>query len=173
MRSTFLVLAALCLFARCAPRAMPPPTHTTVFIVRHAEKQDASDPDSRLSAAGHARARELADRLKDEDVRYIYATTKVRTQETVAPLAQLRGITPVVLDPYALEELAVGIRTLAPGSAVLVAGHSNSVPDIVQRLSGQAVEAIPEHCFDRLYKVTMPRDGAATLEVLRFGAPTP
>ena len=168
-----LAVPFVLLFAQCAPRMLAQPPMTTVFVVRHAEKLEPSDPESLLSAEGEARAAALAAHLAEAGVSRIYATTKVRTQQTAGPLAKARAIEPVVLDPYALDELVSRIRTEDGGRTVLVVGHSNSVPDIVRRLSGTGIDGIPEHIFDRLFKIVIAPDGTATLEQLRYGVPTP
>lgn len=169
MRLIPFTLVAFGVLAQCAPRAVSQASMTTVYIARHAEKLDPQDPESSLSTEGRARAAFLADRLKGENVTRIYATTKLRTQQTAAPLAQVLGIEPVVLDPYALDDLIARIRSGDQGRTVLVVGHSNSIPDIVRRLSGQGIEGIEENQYGRLFKVTLPADGAAALEEQRYG----
>lgn len=145
---------------------------TIVYVVRHAEKLDPSDRDSPLSPEGEERARSLAGRLAKEGIARIYATTLIRTQQTVAPLAEMRSIEPVLLDPFALDSLAGRIRSSDMGHVVLVAGHNNTVPGIVERLSRQHVDGIPENIYDRLYKVSLAVDGTATVELLTYGEPS-
>src|ERR1700720_2165791 len=79
----FLLLSALVATAT---------VQSTIFIVRHAEKADATK-DSDLSEAGRARAEALAKMLKDAKINAIYATEFKRTQQTAAPLAKALGIT--------------------------------------------------------------------------------
>ncbi|MBL0126844.1 MAG: histidine phosphatase family protein [Flavobacteriales bacterium] len=146
---------------------------TTIYVVRHAEKLDPADPDTPLSPEGEARARDLASTLARAGVQRIYATTRLRTQQTVAPLAQQRNLVPVILEPAATEELVARIKADDRGMVVVVAGHNNTVPVIVQGLSGVVVDGIPEDRFDRLFKVTIAPDGKATMEELRYGVPTP
>jgi len=170
--STTLFAFLACLIC-CAPKAVVTERPTVVYVVRHAEKLDPADQNSPLSAAGHERAAALSTTLARSGVQRIYATTLQRTQQTVAPLATLLDIAPVVLEPGAVEDLVMRITSGDRGLVVLVAGHSNTVPRIVQGLSGIAVDGIPEERFDRLFKVMIPPDGAATVEELRYGAPTP
>src|SRR6185437_4091132 len=56
-----------------------------IFVVRHAERADAS-ADSPLSPEGEARAARLAALLKDAGITRIYTTDRKRTIQTGAPL---------------------------------------------------------------------------------------
>lgn len=145
---------------------------TTVYVVRHAEKL-SSDGDTPLSPAGEERAVALAARLADAKVERVYATTKLRTQQTVRVLAEQLGLEPLMVEPGAVDELVDRIKSDDRGKVVLVAGHSNTVPKIVKGLSGKEIEALPETRFDRLFRVTIAADGRATVDEERYGAPTP
>ncbi len=144
----------------------------TIFVVRHAEKL-TSDRDTPLSPLGEERATALADRLTGAGVQRIYATELQRTQQTVGPLAEREGLAVVVMPPLELDSLVQRIMAEDRGRVVLVAGHNNTVPSIVQKFSGQAVEGIPEHVYDRLYRVELPSTGVPVVTVLQYGEPTP
>lgn len=144
---------------------------TTIYVVRHAEKQ-TSDFDTPLSSVGEQRAQALAEELAGGGVQRIYATARRRTQQTVRPLAERLKLDVVVLEPNAIDSLVQRIKAEERGKVVLVAGHNNTVPSIVQGLSGQAVDPIPESVFDRLYRVELPKEGPAVVTVLRYGLPT-
>ena len=58
-----------------------------VIVVRHAEKADQT-PDTALSPKGRARAKALADLLRDAGVTHIVTSEYRRSQETAAPLAK-------------------------------------------------------------------------------------
>lgn len=145
---------------------------TTVYVVRHAEKLN-TDSDTPLSPEGQKRAIALADRLADAKVERIYATTRQRTQQTVAVLAERLGLEVVVTEPGAVGDLVTRIQASDRGKVVLVAGHSNTVADIVNGLSGKGLEGLPEDRFDRLFRVDIAADGKAEVEEMRYGAPTP
>jgi len=168
-----LLVVSVTSLSRCT--AQKPPTTqgmTTIYVVRHAEKL-TSDFDTPLSPAGEQRAEALAERLADAGVQQIYATTRQRTQRTVGPLATRLGLVPLVMEPGAVDSLVQRIKRDDVGKTVLVAGHNNTVPQIVLGLSGQAVDAIPETVFDRLFQVELRTNGEATVTVLQYGAPTP
>jgi broad specificity phosphatase PhoE len=146
---------------------------TTVLVVRHAEKASATAKDPHLSPAGKLRAKELAHAAGAAGVTAIYATNFQRTQETVAPLAAALHLTPVVKNADQTEELVEEIKTTRRGQTVLVCGHSDTVPEIVKRLSGVVVDPIPDARFDGLYVVTLQEDETGRATRVRYGKPTP
>jgi broad specificity phosphatase PhoE len=146
---------------------------TTVLVVRHAEKASPTAKDPHLSAAGKVRAKDLAHAAGAAGVTAIYATNFQRTQETVAPLAALLHLTPVVKNADQTEELVEEIKHTRRGETVVVCGHSDTVPDIVKRLSGVVVDPIPDTRFDGLYVVTLNQDETGRATRVRYGKPTP
>jgi 2,3-bisphosphoglycerate-dependent phosphoglycerate mutase len=148
------------------------PKVTTVYIVRHADK-DGAGPDPQLSPAGLARAQTLAYMLKQDKVKAVFVTSFLRSRQTGEPAALDSGI---ALQEYS-DANAVADLILASfeGRRVLVVAHSNTVKVIAARLVGGigvAVADIPEHQYDRLHIVH--RIGPkGHLDRLRYGAATP
>jgi broad specificity phosphatase PhoE len=160
--------------AGCATTPRTPDTTSVTFIViRHAEKVDASrDPD--LSPAGHARAQALAASLGERELAAAYATEFKRTSQTLAPTVQARGL---AITPYPAghpaTDFAARLRAAHPRGTVLIAGHSNTVPDIVAALCACAVAPMADYEYDRMSIVRLDADGSARLDVTRYGAPSP
>jgi broad specificity phosphatase PhoE len=146
---------------------------TTVLVVRHAEKMPTPANDPHLDRAGRARAVALAHVAGASGVTAIYATNFLRTQETVAPLAAALGLTPIVMDATQTEQLIEDIRSNRRGQTVLVCGHSNTVPEIVEGLSGVVIEPIPDNRYDGLYVVTRHDNESGRAVRVRYGKPTP
>ena len=144
---------------------------TTVILVRHAEKASTGGNDPSLSEAGQARARTLAHVAGATQAAAVYVTQYKRTQETVQPLAEKLQLTPIEHPAADSAGLVSAIQSRWGGRTVLVCGHSNSVPEIVKRLSGVAIE-IPDAEYDNLYVVTLPAGGPPSLTRLKYGAPT-
>lgn len=144
-------LPALLLLLLAAPAA----GLDTIWLVRHAEKMEPWPADRDLAALqplsreGTARAEALADRLKDAGIAAIYTSRTARTIATAEPLAE-RGKIPLTADdattqPSELPPLLSRLRERHAGDrAVLIVGHSNTVPQILIKLG-----ATPE-CFARL-----------------------
>jgi phosphohistidine phosphatase SixA len=147
---------------------------TTVFVMRHGEKltTDPKDEDPALAPAGEARALELAQLFgrapRGSGLDAIFVSEFRRTQDTVGPLANRLGV-PVIRMP-ADDPEATARRALAEnrGGRVLIVGHSDSVPEIVQELSGIEVGPMSESEYGILYVVTVPRFSRAAVTRLDF-----
>ena len=165
----FAVLGAVVVFGYFATFRRPV---TTVILIRHAEKVvDPNNPDVDLSPAGQARAQELVRMFGDAGVNAIYATQYKRTQETVKPLADKLGLPVNQFNSKNTTDLVAQIRAQHTGQVIFVAGHNNTVPEIIAALGGPTFPVIPEAEFDNLYIVTVYRTGKAKVVKLKYGAP--
>jgi len=166
----FAVLGAVVVFAYFATFKRPV---TTVILVRHAEKNiEPNNPDPDLSPAGQARAQELVRVLGGSGINAIYATNFKRTQQTVNPLATQLGVAPNIIDAKGTNDLVNRIVTANRGQTVLVAGHSNTVPAIINALGGGSLSDIPDNEYDNLYVVTIYKFGKAQVVKLKYGSGT-
>lgn len=145
----------------------------TVILVRHAEKMivppENKDPD--LSPAGLARAQELARMFSNAGISAIYATQYKRTQQTVKPLADKLGLPVTHVEAKKTSDLVKQIRSRNMGQVIFIAGHNNTVPEIIAALGGPKLPIIPEEEFDNLYILTVQKDGSAKLLKMKFGHP--
>jgi broad specificity phosphatase PhoE len=145
---------------------------TTVMVVRHAEKANAPVGDPVLNAAGDARAKTLVHVAGDAGVSAIYASQYTRTQQTVQYLADHLGLSTNIVNAPDVTDLVDQIMADHGGEVVFVAGHSNTVPQIIEELGGDPVPPIPESEYDNLYIVTVYRSGQAEVLHLRYGEPS-
>ena len=141
----------------------------TIFLVRHADKiSDA--PDSLLSEAGHRRAECLARMLADVDIQRIYISDLQRTQQTAAPLAQQRKLTPVRI-PLAKPDELIKALEAEKSANVLVVWHGTTLPGIMHALGAPEVPPIAEPEYDRFFILTLAPDKqhpALSFTVLRY-----
>ena len=144
---------------------------TTVYIVRHAEKQGAA-ADAPLSEAGRTRAKQLAHVLKEAGINVILVTEFQRTQQTAKPLAVANGLTPIQYPAATPSTAVTRILTNHVGRRILVVAHSNTVDDIAGGLGATGVADLLETHFDRLF-VVQSVAGTVQLQRLRYGAATP
>ncbi len=133
----------------------------TIYVVRHAEKapvkpgatrQEASDPP--LSEEGEARAVALKEVLKNKKVKYIFSTNYKRTKSTVAPLGDALGIPVQVYSPQkdSTDVFIQRVKSITKGN-VVVAGHSNTIDDIANKIAGATVVPgdVDEKYYDNLF----------------------
>lgn len=158
-----MLLSGALVLGACA--SAPPPVENTIYLVRHAEKADGQDPS--LTLIGRARAEILAQELEDAGLTGIYSTDYKRTRETAAPAAKATGLPVIRYDPRSLESFASMLRN-TPGT-LLVVGHSNTTPELVDLLGGKPGTPIDEASeYDRLYVLTVDGRRVRT-ELRRYG----
>ena len=125
---------------------------STIFIVRHAEKANATK-DPNLSEAGRARAEALAKMLKDTNITAVYATEFKRTQQTATPLAKALSITITTLP--AKDNAALLPKLRASTGNALVVGHGDTIPDLIKALGISDPINIGENDYDNLFAVVL------------------
>jgi broad specificity phosphatase PhoE len=145
---------------------------TVALIIRHAEKASTPADNPPLSAGGQARAQELIHVLGEAGVSAIYATQFLRTQQTVEPLASHLGIAITEVAAVDIDGLINQLRRDYPGRVVLIAGHSNTLPQIIEKLGGGNIAPIAEDKFDNLFLVSIPWIGRAKTVHLKYGSPS-
>jgi broad specificity phosphatase PhoE len=147
---------------------------TTVIVIRHAEKDmstGATDPP--LTAAGAARAELLARMFGDArqagHIDAIYVSPALRNRLTAAPLAARLGINPIIVAADDPRGLARRVLREHRGQRILIIGHSDTLPQILAQLSGQAtMPELADEDYGSMYVVGVPRFGRANLLRLSF-----
>jgi broad specificity phosphatase PhoE len=146
---------------------------TTIIIVRHAEKEVVTNGDKMmqadppLSAAGKQRAENLVTALQEFTPTAVFSTNYERTRSTVTPLSGKHGLEIQYYDPRNQQTLADKLKTLA-GQTIVVSGHSNTVPGLVNLLVGEnKYENLDESVYNKIFVVTIT-DGKASVEVREY-----
>jgi len=141
---------------------------TTVWIVRHAEKDTAfvnrMDPD--LTSTGQQRALDLATYLQNEEVVKVFSTDTKRTRQTAkhvkAPLE--------IYNPKNLTGLLDLIPQNAIGKSVLIVGHSNTVLETIEALGGKRpVTLLTDDDYDYIFKIELEASKPAVVNFYHFG----
>ena len=133
------------------------------YVVRHAEKL-AMTKDSAsmmvnnppLSEPGKVRSFVLRSELQDKKINHIFSTNYIRTKSTAQPLSDTIGVPIVIYAPSRDSAAAFDARLKALKGNVLIVGHSNTVDDIVNRLTGRTdiPGDLAETEYDNLFIVT-------------------
>lgn len=144
---------------------------TTIILLRHAEKDTtmagsaAMQADPPLSKAGELRAASLPEVLRNYSPDIIYATAFKRTMATVTPLAKRFGKEVQSYDPRNLQAFEQLLRSMA-GKVVIVAGHSNTTPALVNLLIKEnRYPAIDDSVYTKLWIVTITNGKAEAKEI--------
>lgn len=126
---------------------------TTIYLIRHAEKVDNSkNPD--LSPEGIKRSLHWNEVFSAINFDAVYSTNFNRTLQTAAPIAKKNSIEIKIYDPKTMD--IEKIKKEHVGQTILIVGHSNSTPDLVNKLINQNIyPAIDETNFGNLYIVTI------------------
>jgi broad specificity phosphatase PhoE len=149
---------------------------TTVILARYADRADGEGNNPGLSAAGQARAEELARVLGEVDVvagvDAIFATQYRYTQETAEPLAQRLRLPVQVVDVTDVKALLERILTDYKGKVILIVTHTEPLPVLIRELHGsKKVPALAAEEYDNLYIVSIPWYGKVKTLRLKYGAP--
>ena len=109
---------------------------STIILIRHAEKADTNTKDPSLSDTGNQRAEGLAKLFKDIPIDAFYATPYKRTIETITPIARANGKEILTYNPSDKNSTAAMINS-GKGKRIIIAGHSNTIPQMVNTLIGK------------------------------------
>ena len=164
MNRTVRVFVALML---CAIASGNVGAQQMIYVVRHGEKLDDSK-DPPLSLTGEVRAAKLAQMLAASGVKTIYTTQYRRTSQLAAPLASALSLTAIVHPAGDTPGLLKKITAHGANDNVLVVGHSNTVPAILNGLGHVGEVKIEETDFDNLFVVVPKQQGAPVLVRLKY-----
>lgn len=182
MKTITLILILLATAVFCQPIvAQDEFKPITVFLIRHAEREDEPKQDPPLSKIGISRSEALARLLSTAGIKAIFTSQYTRTKQTAEPLATKLGLT---VTPFTLKTNPANPRQITEestaevtnkilehaGQSVLVIGHSNSIPDVIKMLGGAVVPTIDEKKFDDLFIVNVYAKGKAKVVQLKYGA---
>jgi len=131
MRHVILLILLAISCAGCSQQ-----TITTFILSRHAEKGDDGTKDPDLTPAGYERAQALRRLLSRASIDAVYSTAFKRTRNTVLPLAQEKSLTILEYEPAKTEEIDKMLAKY-PGGTVVICGHSNTIPSVINYLTGR------------------------------------
>jgi 2,3-bisphosphoglycerate-dependent phosphoglycerate mutase len=150
----FLIFVCLCMIQEAGAQQSPQEA-TTIIVMRHAEKESGKDPDPELSSEGKKRAEQLAYLFKDIPVTRLLATSFKRTQHTLSNLSSDKGVMIESYESSKIPELVNTLKQLS-GQTIIIAGHSNTAPDLVnQLLNEKKYASLNENEFGKIWILTV------------------
>jgi 2,3-bisphosphoglycerate-dependent phosphoglycerate mutase len=156
-------------FSSPEPGVPAPPT--VVYLIRHAEKvtDNPDDRDPLLTEAGKQRAEALNTYLAGERIEGLFATPYQRTQLTLAPLAKARNLSVQTYDSKNHAALVEKIKQEYAGKTVVVAGHSNSVLELIEAFGlERPISQIEEHEYTYIFRLVLG-PGKPGVTVAQYG----
>ena len=139
------------------------------YIVRHAEKaaidSTIKSTDVPLSEPGKKRAEGLKKELENKGIRYIYTTNPIRKKATAEPLSKAISIPVEIYDGNETGFIET-LKSLEGN--VLIVGHSNTVDDIVNGLTGKSlIKDLKDNQYGDLF-IVHKKGNHVDYEVKRF-----
>jgi phosphohistidine phosphatase SixA len=142
---------------------------TIFFIVRHAEKDTAGGANADLNDIGRGRADILPKIFRKIHLKKIYSTDRPRTKNTAKPLAASKKRPVEIYDAKQQKALLQQLLEQNKGNRILLVGHSNTVPQLINILRGNEEEKeFSESDYSRLYIVTVKKIGEAQVTMIRY-----
>lgn len=164
--NNFLILLCCLVFSSATIAEEP----TTIYLVRHAEKIDSSR-NSDLTETGKTRAQTFSKLLQTHPVTHVFSTPFVRTRNTAAPTALFHQLDIEEYETRSSKDFATKLKGLT--GTVFVVGHSNTIPDLVNLLSGESFKDLDETVYDKVYIVKFASGVYAGLEIIHTEPRTP
>lgn len=120
-----------------------------IILVRHADRDDGKD---NLNEAGKKRAQDLADMLREADIKAVFSSDYDRTRETAKPICEALKMQPIIYDARDIPALVAKIKKEYAGESVLVVGHSNTIPETINVFEvNPPLTTINHHEYSNLY----------------------
>ncbi len=155
-----LSLAILLVFTiKSLSQNIPSDSITTFYLIRHAEKDrsDSNNKNPHLTDIGKARAQHWNNILKHVKFDAVYSTDYFRTRETALPTANSNKLGITLYNPNELHIETFKKDNL--GKHVLIVGHSNTTPALVNKIIGKnEYDDINDSNNGNLYIVTISND---------------
>ncbi len=169
---TFLVLFLICSIQVVAFQADSVQIEeTTLIFVRHAERAEDGTRNPPISERGLDRAKNLSLVIQENgfNLTEIYSTPYKRTQMTATPTAELFELEII---EYGFDDLENWLSTLITsnsGNVILIVGHSNTTPRLINMVLGEdKFEQLDEHDYGDLFIVRTNSYGSGRVEVSSF-----
>ncbi|MCB9309790.1 MAG: histidine phosphatase family protein [Lewinellaceae bacterium] len=140
------------------------------YLTRHAEKDTVNKQDPILTSAGLDRSAKLADILRGTRIDAIYSTLFMRTMLTVDSLADTKLMKILPYDNKNIRTTIQEIKASDNINRVLMVGHSNTIPSIVNSISKQTIfqSNFEENDYSNFVVVALYNDDKSQVYKLKY-----
>lgn len=143
---------------------------TQIYIIRHTEKTSDTAENPDLSAAGIERAQYWKKVLQHIQFDQVFTTEFKRNIQTAELISNDSSVKPELYHPMSFDILR--FINLIKGQKVLIIGHSNTIPDMVNRLIDETKYPPMSHKnYNVLYLVTINKNGDTSSSMLHIEKP--
>ena len=141
---------------------------TTFILVRHAEKAKDGTNDPPLNGAGKKRAFLLHETLASTKIDKIVSTPFKRTMATMKHIASNNELEIETYD-YKNEKLLQELIEENSGKTIMISGHSNTTPFLVNQLIGeQKYEQLDDNEYDKIFIVSCTKVGDGNVVIISY-----
>ena len=161
----FLILGVFLIFNSCQPDQR---RSASFILIRHAEKILSSNNDPQLSTKGWQRANELVHIFEAIDIDAVYASPYRRSIDTAKPLAKAKQLEILNYNPYELDSFSQKLLNAHMGETVIIVGHSNTTPQLINVLSGTDYPNLEETEYDWVYFVEISPEAIPNVKKLQI-----
>lgn len=147
-----VALGLLFALAACATTAAPH-AQPDFYVMRHLHTPaGVTDPDLTSEGVSHAGA--VSDWFRRDPPNAIYVSSAKRARQTAEPLARRLKLTPKIYEPRDTPALLALVKQ--ESGTVLIVGHSNTVPDIIEGLGGKRPAPLVHEDFGDIWHIAGP-----------------
>lgn len=141
----------------------------TLFLTRHAEKSVSNSKDPELSDEGKIRAEKLSVQFSEIPFTRFFSTPYIRTTETLRPLASKNKKEISEYNPLLHKEFVEQINQLNQDEWIFISGHSNSIPDLLNRLTqSDKFKTIDEKVYGDVWILTLVKGKCVNVVQLKL-----
>lgn len=143
---------------------------TQIYIIRHTEKTDDTAENPDLSLAGIERAKYWKKVLQHIEFDQVFTTDFKRNIQTAELISNDSSVKPELYYPMSFDVLK--FINLIKGQKVLIVGHSNTIPDMVNRLIDETKYPPMSHeNYNIMYVVNINKNGDTSSSMLHIEKP--
>lgn len=159
--------AAIAAFWLVMSIGLPAFAQDVVYLIRHAEKaQTGADP--ALTPDGRTRAAAWAEMLEFAGLDVVITSEARRTRETGEIIADGLTLPQVSLPPNDIAGLVDLLQFDHEDDAVLIVGHAETIPRIVDAIGGSGDFSVDQSEFDNLFILFDAKSGSPAIVRLRM-----
>lgn len=141
---------------------------TKIVIVRHAEKAGDGTDNPSLTEAGQERALRLNRLLADMKIDKLYSTKYKRNVLTLMPLSKSKGLNIDIYEAHD-KEFSSWVLKENQGKNIVICGHSNTVPVLVNAWLGKEQFAqLPDEEYGKIWILTFQNNELTDCSVFNY-----